>query len=406
MGRSLVCGRGARAAVTVDVVALLALGTSGLSAALYLLAWWRAPREEGELLAHEPQPLRDTVVVVIPARNEVDDLPATLDALLANAADPVEVFVFDDDSDDGTADVVRLRAADDKRLHLLQPADVPADLQQPDDVFGKPWAQHRALHAVWQRRQRRDEPLLLLDADVVVEPGALGGALHLLNDHSLAAVSGSPKMVCQSAIEETLVPAFVSLVAVSHPPRRVNDPDDDDVFLNGQFILVRGAALDDVGGFSQVWHTILEDVALARVLHAAGHPVAMADLRRAASTRMYTSWPEIRDGFGKNAVDVHGGVGRTLRLAALSLALSWLPWTSLATVWATAPSTWSAACATLLFAATLAAQGSVRRRLGHTALTAAVLPAVYVAVAWVLAGAAVNRWRKGSVQWKGRTYQA
>ena len=157
--------------MNVDAFALLALGASGLAAALYVLAWWRAPREEAALLQHAPTKLCDTVVVVIPARNEENDLPATLDALLATPDEPLEVYVFDDDSDDNTADIVRQRVFADPRLHLLQPADVPADLTAPDGVFGKPWAQHRAVHAVWLTQPGRigNHVVVAVDVDVEVD---------------------------------------------------------------------------------------------------------------------------------------------------------------------------------------------------------------------------------------------
>lgn len=64
-----------------------------------------------------------SISIVIPAYNEEKRLPATLDAVLAYLDNKqfaeTEVLVVDDGSSDGTASVVRSRAANDARLRLL-----------------------------------------------------------------------------------------------------------------------------------------------------------------------------------------------------------------------------------------------------------------------------------------------
>jgi glycosyltransferase involved in cell wall biosynthesis len=62
------------------------------------------------------------ISIVIPAYNEALRLPATLDHIqrhLANSAMSAEVIVVDDGSQDGTADVVRQRAAQWPQLRLV-----------------------------------------------------------------------------------------------------------------------------------------------------------------------------------------------------------------------------------------------------------------------------------------------
>jgi dolichol-phosphate mannosyltransferase len=69
------------------------------------------------LTPHDPPVLS----VVIPARNEAENIRALLDGILAATAPlgPVEVIVVDDGSTDATARVVAARAAADTRLRLL-----------------------------------------------------------------------------------------------------------------------------------------------------------------------------------------------------------------------------------------------------------------------------------------------
>lgn len=66
------------------------------------------------------QPLR--VSVVIPVRNEAENIGALVDAIAAAMAPhgPCEIVVVDDGSTDGSADVVRARAAHMANLRLLR----------------------------------------------------------------------------------------------------------------------------------------------------------------------------------------------------------------------------------------------------------------------------------------------
>ena len=68
----------------------------------------------------DPQP-GPRVSVVVPTLNEKDNLLVLFDRLAAALGDlPWEMIVVDDDSDDGTAAVAKIRAASDRRLRCLR----------------------------------------------------------------------------------------------------------------------------------------------------------------------------------------------------------------------------------------------------------------------------------------------
>ncbi|MGQ9567586.1 MAG: polyprenol monophosphomannose synthase [Anaerolineae bacterium] len=60
------------------------------------------------------------VSVVLPTYNERDNIGPLIQALLAQVQEPVEVWVVDDDSPDGTWQVVQALAEEDPRVHLLR----------------------------------------------------------------------------------------------------------------------------------------------------------------------------------------------------------------------------------------------------------------------------------------------
>jgi cellulose synthase/poly-beta-1,6-N-acetylglucosamine synthase-like glycosyltransferase len=80
----------------------------------------------------------------------------------------------------------------------------------------------------------------------------------------------------------------------------VNDPSRPDAIANGQFILIKRSVYDRVGGHTAVKDRIDEDKAIAVVVKRAGYRLVVADGRKVASTRMYTSLAEMWEGWTKN----------------------------------------------------------------------------------------------------------
>lgn len=373
----------------------LALVLAGLALVFVATAFVVGRRELRALVRATPAPLDEPLLVVMPARNEAARLEPTLTALLADPSPTLAVLVVDDRSTDGTAALVERLAAAEPRLGLLRLKDDP-----PGGTFGKP----RALAAgVEDARRRGALParLLFLDADVHLAPGALGGIIAAQRASGAAALSGVPRLVCASAVEELLVPTLVSVVTGRHPPRRVHDPQDPTAFLNGQLVLVDTSALDDVGGWRAVSQTVLEDVALARALKARGHALRLADLRALASTRMYESFGEIDAGFGKNATALLGKSAAVVGL--LAWALSLLPVTALVLA-LLAGDALALAAVVVVVAAVLALQLLARRAAGAPVWPVLVLPLSYLGVAFILGKATAKALLGRPLAWRGRDY--
>lgn len=82
--------------------------TLGLWALALLLAWvvWLI------FPTAKPQEVSVSIAVVIPVRNEATNLPALLDDLANQSQLPEEVWILDDGSTDGSAELIRSRQAD------------------------------------------------------------------------------------------------------------------------------------------------------------------------------------------------------------------------------------------------------------------------------------------------------
>ena len=98
----------------MTVLGLIALALAALPAvlaAVNLVALARTPKAT-------PRP-GTLVSILIPARNEAQNIGPALDAALASMGVPVEILVMDDVSTDATPEIVRTYAARDTRVRVL-----------------------------------------------------------------------------------------------------------------------------------------------------------------------------------------------------------------------------------------------------------------------------------------------
>ena len=229
------------------------------------------------------------VTVLVPARDEADNIAPCLECVLAQDHPALQVLVFDDGSRDGTAGVVA-RYASDPRLRLVR-----GEGELPAGWFGKPWALQRAqAHAAapW---------LLFLDADVRLHPHAVSRALAYAVRHELGMVSGFGTLAMGSFWERVLQPVVGGLIVAGNDPEEINDPTRlDKAMANGQFILASREAYDRLGQHAAVRNDVLDDVGLARAAKAAGVAYHMTFMRPLFSCRMYDGLGSIWRGWRKN----------------------------------------------------------------------------------------------------------
>ena len=222
------------------------------------------------------------VVAVVPARDEAEVLPAALPGLLAqDYPGPFTVTLVDDGSSDGTGELAaRLADAAGRPLRAVRAAPPPAGWA------GKLWAMAQGLDAI-----RADsgggagsgpgsglgaEPVLgaapaadyvlFTDADIAWRPGALRALVQSAETDDRDLVSQMALLRTETGWERAIIPAFVYFFAQLYPFRRVNRPRGRTAAAAGGCMLVRRRALEAAGGLAPIRGSLIDDVALGRLL--------------------------------------------------------------------------------------------------------------------------------------------
>ncbi len=228
------------------------------------------------------------ISVIIPARNEERNIQACLQAVLSQTYSPIEVIVVDDRSTDDTPRILKETAARDDRVKIIRGAEPPPGWS------GKP-------HALVQGAAvAQGEWLCFVDADTFIAPELLISAYSMANLQKADMFSVLTDQVLGSFWERTILPLVFLGLSYGFPAEQVNDPHQPDAIANGQFILVKRLVYDNVGGHAAIKDRIDEDRALAALVKHAGYRLLLADGRQFAKTRMYTSLPEMWEGWTKN----------------------------------------------------------------------------------------------------------
>ncbi|MEM6783492.1 MAG: glycosyltransferase family 2 protein [Bacteroidota bacterium] len=372
--------------LTPTVAVLGALHVGMALVLLANLAYLRRTRRPLPRLVAAP-----SVSVLVPARNEENNLRRLLPTLAAQTYASVEVVVVDDASEDATWAVLEAHAAAFETAgHTLRPVRGEGP---PTGWLGKP-------HALYQAtRHATGEVFVFLDADTDLrDPEALQrlvarfASCEAASGPDAAAMSGLPHYRDRggAALLTSLVPfSILSALPLALVPRTRAASVGA---LNGQVWAIRADAYRRLEPHATHRANILEDVEIGRTLKREGLRLHFVDLADCVAVRMYGTLAEAWRGFRKNAYLLAGGHPATfvplwLLYAALFVVGPWLA-LALGVPW--------------LLASSVALKGGcdLARRL--PLWLPVVVPLVFVLANVLQSDSAVSHWT-GRVAWKGRT---
>jgi chlorobactene glucosyltransferase len=206
----------------------------------------------------------------------------------------------------------------------------------------------------------------------------------------------------------------MTALSVGFSPRKVNDPNRKDAIANGQFIMIKRSVYKAIGGHESVKDKIVEDKAISEQVKWNGYRLIVADGPEVARTRMYTSLPEMWEGWTKNiylglsdrpSLLLLGVFGALLALiAALFLPV----WPLLGVLWLYNGGGWIAVLVILeslvFWACLISVRARVAQGMGFSAWFSLTTPLGAGIFAAMMITSAFRVLSGRGVLWKGRIY--
>ncbi len=235
------------------------------------------------------------ISVLIPARNEQKNIAMLLEDIILQDYDQWEAIVYDDLSEDKTAEIAGSFTSKDRRIKLVKGKELP------EGWLGKNHACHQLV------KHAGGNILLFVDADVRMKTTLLSNAVAHIEKHRLHMLSVFPQQIMQTWGERLIVP-LMNWILVSLLPlilTRVSRFPSLSA-ANGQFLMV-DAETYKKHMFHRIFrNSVAEDIAIARYMKRSGLRIHTILSGGQVQCRMYTSFAEAVNGFSKNVMAFFG----------------------------------------------------------------------------------------------------
>ncbi len=325
-----------------------------------------------------------STLAILPVRDEAAQVVACVESLLGQSA-PLELRVVDDGSRDATAALVAgLAAKAGGRLTLASAGPLPAGWSGKVHALARGSAGAESEWLLFTDADTRHHPELLARAHAAAAAGPL----------DLVSIAGHQRVSGWGASLLT-PPVFALLDADLGDWAPYAEGEGEPPLANGQFLLVRRAALAAAGGLEPLARVALDDVTLARRLVAAGGRAGFFRALDLLEVEMYPGFRAAWQGWRRNLALLYGSRAGFAGAVASFAALPALGVTVLL-------ATGALPAAGLLWALAAIASGVLRTSARFPAAPALVAPLEGLLFAALLLTALADFRRGRLAPWRGR----
>ena len=267
---------------------------------LFNLVFWPIAKKETKLL--------EKVDILVPARNEEENIERCVRQALQNSKHINKVIVCDDNSTDKTPLILKELQKEFQNLKVIQGRPLPKGWA------GKVFACQQLLES------SEAERVLYIDCDVSLKKDAVSKLLYILDDeYNCHALTGVPLQKMETWAEKLILPLLYTTYFSWLPvPLIWRSKDPKFMVAMGQIMLLRKKALLKAGGFEGIKNSIVDDMDLLTNIKKSGGKVLFTDASQVSTCRMYDSAKSVWEGFSKNIFE---GVGRKASALFAVLAL-------------------------------------------------------------------------------------
>ncbi|AMR30340.1 glycosyl transferase family 2 [Mucilaginibacter sp. PAMC 26640] len=231
----------------------------------------------------------DKISILIPARNEAEDILTLLESIHQQEYSNYEVLILDDNSFDNTYQVCADFVEDHPRFKIIKGEALPPDW------LGKNYACYQLA------QQATGRYLLFLDADEKVSNGVINSTIHRMQLRRLSLLSLFTNQEMRSLGENMVVPLMHFILLNLLPLRLVYLVKSASVSAaSGQFMLFDSQTYQEYQWHQLAKNKVVEDVEIMKLVKASGLNGEALLANGMISCRMYKGYNEAINGFGKN----------------------------------------------------------------------------------------------------------
>ncbi|MDA3843001.1 MAG: glycosyltransferase [Candidatus Kapabacteria bacterium] len=217
-----------------------------------------AAKEKNRKIPHLDLTEKPFVSVIIPARNEENNIEHCIDSLIKNSypADKFEIIAVDDRSVDATAEILALLSLAHKNLKVVTISDKTLN----KNLRGKPGALQAGINV------SSGELILLTDADCTVSPDWIETMVSVYSDDEVGLVASFTNIRGNKLFDKVQAVEWIYMHTMASSGFGLK------ILLGcfGNNLSVRKTDLDKVGGYDNIEFSVTEDLALLREIRGLG----------------------------------------------------------------------------------------------------------------------------------------
>ena len=235
------------------------------------------------------------VSILIPARNEKENIGKLLDNIINQDYQNFEVIVYDDMSEDTTLEIVRRFAEKNRNIRYIEGKELP------EGWLGKNYACHRL------SMKAKGSYFLFLDADVIIKNGLIRNSFGYFKNDRIALLSIFPQQEMVTLGEKLTVP-LMNWILVSLLPLILIEYTSNTSLsaANGQFMLFDAEIYRKSQWHEKVKGHKVEDIEIVKLIKRKDYIAKTLLSNGQIKCRMYNNYKESIEGFSKNVTAFFG----------------------------------------------------------------------------------------------------
>jgi glycosyltransferase involved in cell wall biosynthesis len=238
------------------------------------------------------------VSVIVPSRNEQDNIERCLLSLMEQNYPNFEIIVVDDNSTDNT--LINIKKVQQK-YHRQKQKKYPilkiVELKdKPEDWTGKTWASEQGY------LKSTGNILLFTDADTIYKKNVISYIIFYMISKKLDVITGYPFIELRDLWSKITMPLWKLMsFTLGKDDSQVNDPKSKVAYLMGCFFIMKRDVFENIGTFRSVRNAIQEDEALGIIIKQSGYKLRMLSM----SNLIHALW-------SRDHSTLWHGIGRSL----------------------------------------------------------------------------------------------